>query len=487
MSSFIRIYRDLDEARREILGKRAADSFDLPDQVRDRIRSAFGADLSARDVVDRIIEDVRVTGDEALRRYTHDLDGSDLDDLVVAEGEIDSAVAGIAPELRSALEAAAARVRAFHERCRRASWLDFSDTGALGQMIVPLDSVGVYAPGGRAVYPSTVLMAAVPARVAGVRRVVVATPPGPDGSPNPAILAAARIAGVDAVYRIGGAQAIAALAFGTATVARVDKIVGPGNLFVVLAKQAVAGTVGIDGLPGPTETVVIADGTSNPAWIAADMQAQAEHDPLAQSILICTEQQTAHAVVGELERQLAQAPRADVIRHSFSTRGAIVVATSVDEAIEFANDHAPEHLCLSVADPWRYVNKVRNAGGVFVGEGSVEAVGDYTAGPSHIMPTGGTARFASPLNLDDFTKIISVFSFERSGLRDIADPAIALARAEGLAAHAAAIEARLAQRSGDGGQGPGDGGQGSGDGGQGPEAGGAGVQRQGLGASGEPS
>jgi histidinol dehydrogenase len=290
--------------------------------------------------------------------------------------------------------------------------------------------------------------------VAGVRRVVVATPPGPDGSPNPAILAAARIAGVDAVYRVGGAQAIAALAFGTATVGRVDKIVGPGNLFVVLAKQAVAGAVGIDGLPGPTETVVIADRTSNPAWIAADMLAQAEHDPLAQSILICTEEQTAQAVVGELELQLAEAPRADVIRQSFSTRGAVVLAPSVDEAIEFANDHAPEHLCLSVAEPWRYVNKVRNAGGVFVGEGSVEAVGDYTAGPSHIMPTGGTARFASPLNLDDFTKIISVFSFDRSGLKAIADPAIALARAEGLAAHAAAIEARLDRGRGGGSQGP---------------------------------
>jgi len=279
--------------------------------------------------------------------------------------------------------------------------------------------------------------------VAGVRRLVVATPPGPDSSPNKSILAAARIAGVDTVYRVGGAQAIAALAFGTETVERVDKIVGPGNLFVVLAKRAVNGTVGIDGLPGPTETVVIADGSSNPAWLAADMLAQAEHDPLAQSILICTDETIADAVLGELEDQLARAPRGDVIRESFSTRGAIVVAPSTDEAIDFANEHAPEHLCLAVADPWRYVARVRNAGGVFVGEGSVEAVGDYTAGPSHIMPTGGTARFASPLNLDDFTKIISVFSFDRSGLPEIAEPAIALAHAEGLEAHAAAIEARL--------------------------------------------
>lgn len=444
----IRVYHGLDEARHEVLGRRVAEAFDLPEVVRARIQSVFGADLSAREVVARIVDDVRASGDEALRKYTLDLDGVEVDDLVVSDAELDGAVESIDPGLRSALEQAAARVRAFHERSRRASWLDFSEAGALGQLIVPLDSVGVYAPGGRAVYPSTVLMAAVPARVAGVRRVVVAAPPGPEGSPNRSILAAARIAGVDAVYRVGGAQAIAALAFGTATVERVDKIVGPGNLFVVLAKQAVAGTVGIDGLPGPTETVVVADGSSNPAWIAADMLAQAEHDPLAQSILICTEQTIADAVIGQIEHQLETTPRADVVRQSFSTRGAIVVASSVDEAIDFANDHAPEHLCLSLTDPWRYITKVKNAGGVFVGEGSVEAVGDYTAGPSHIMPTGGTARFASPLNLDDFTKIISVFSFDRRGLPDIAAPAIALARAEGLSAHAAAIEARLNQADG---------------------------------------
>jgi histidinol dehydrogenase len=439
----IRVFHGLEEARREVLGRRVAEAFDLPEAVRARIQTVFGADLSARDVVARIIDDVRAGGDEALRRYTRDLDDVDLDDLVVSDAEIDGAVAAIDPSLRGALEQAAARVRAFHERSCRGSWLDFSEAGALGQLVVPLDSVGVYAPGGRAVYPSTVLMAAVPARVAGVRRVVVATPPGPDGSPNRSILAAARIAGVDTVYRVGGAQAIAALAFGTESVKAVDKIVGPGNLFVVLAKQAVAGSVGIDGLPGPTETVVVADASANPAWIAADMLAQAEHDPLAQSILICTEARLAHAVIAELEQQLTTTPRADVIRHSFSTRGAVVVVSSVEEAIDFANDHAPEHLCLSLADPWRYVTRVRNAGGVFVGEGSVEAVGDYTAGPSHIMPTGGTARFASPLNRDDFTKIISVFSFDRKGLPDIAEPAIALARAEGLEAHAAAIEARL--------------------------------------------
>jgi histidinol dehydrogenase len=333
--------------------------------------------------------------------------------------------------------------------------LDFADGGALGQLVVPIERVGVYAPGGRAVYPSTVLMAVVPARVAGVRDVVVATPPGANGAPNDSILAAARIAGADRVYRIGGAQAIAALAFGTASVTKVDKIVGPGSVFVVLAKRAVAGHVGIDGLPGPTETVVVADASANPSWIAADMLAQAEHDPLAQSILICVGDELRSAVASELERQLAEAPRAEVIRGAFSARGAIVVSSSVDEALDFANEHAPEHMCLSVADPWKYLGRIRNAGGVFVGEGSVEAIGDYTAGPSHVMPTGGTARFASPLNVDDFTKVISVFGFGPNELAELGEPAIALARAEGLAAHAAAIEARLAEGPGDGGRGPG--------------------------------
>ncbi|MBM2810504.1 MAG: histidinol dehydrogenase [Chloroflexi bacterium] len=439
----IRVYEDLAQARRDVLGRRAAESLELPATVQQRIREVFGANLSAEQVVARIVADVRAEGDEAVRRYTREIDGVDCVEALVPPQELDAAVASIDPFLRGALEAAAERVRAFHERSKRRSWLEFAEGGALGQMIVPIERVGVYAPGGRAAYPSTVLMAAVPARVAGVKEVVLATPPGRDGTLTPSILAAARIAGVDSVYRMGGAQAIAALAYGTQSIRRVDKIVGPGNVFVVLAKRAVAGAVGIDGLPGPTETVVLADETANPAWLAADMMAQAEHDPMAQSILICTSLRIASAVLGELERQLAEAPRADVIREAFGARGAIVVADSVDAAIQFANEHAPEHLCLSVADAWSYLGKVRNAGGVFVGEGTVEAIGDYTAGPSHIMPTGGTARFASPLNLDDFTKVISVFSFGDEELRALAEPAIVLARAEGLSAHSAAIEARL--------------------------------------------
>jgi histidinol dehydrogenase len=439
----VHVYEEIEDARRELLGKRSAEAVELPEAVRERIRAVFGEELSAAQAVERIVADVRCEGDAALRRYTLALDGVDLIDPVVPPEELDAALESVAVDLRSALEVAAVRIRAFHERARRTSWLDFAEGGALGQLIVPIERVGIYAPGGRAVYPSTVLMAAVPARVAGVRELVLATPPRTDGTLNPMILAAARIAGVDRVYRVGGAQAIAALAYGTERIPRVDKIVGPGNLFVVLAKQAVAGAVGIDGLPGPTETVVVADETANPTWIAADMLAQAEHDPLAQSILLCASRALAAALVAEIERQLAEAPRAAIIREALGTRGAVVITGSVEEALEFANAHAPEHLCLSVADPWRYLGKVRNAGGVFVGEGSVEAIGDYTAGPSHIMPTGGTARFASPLSVDDFIKVVSVFSFGPEQLRTLGEPAAALARAEGLPAHAAAIEARL--------------------------------------------
>jgi len=444
----IRLYESVAEARSEVLGKRSPASVALPPPVKARIREVFGADLSAAEVVQRVLDDVRDHGDEAVRRYTKAFDGADIGDLMVGDAELDAALGSISPDVRDALETAAERIRAFHERSKRNSWLEFANGGALGQMIVPIERVGVYAPGGRAVYPSTVLMAAVPARVAGVSDVVLTSPPGPDGKLNHLVLAAARLAGVDRVYRIGGAQAIAALAFGTETVRRVDKIVGPGNLFVVLAKQAVSGNVGLDGLPGPTETVVVADRSANPRWIGWDMMAQAEHDPLAQSVVICVGRDVAESVVAELEELLPQVPREETIRASFAARGAVVVASSVDEAIGLANDHAPEHLCLAIADAWEHIGKVRNAGGVFVGEYSVEAVGDYTAGPSHIMPTSGTARFASPLNLDDFIKVISVFSFGTGELRSLGEPAMTLARAEGLTAHAGAIAARLASLDG---------------------------------------
>jgi histidinol dehydrogenase len=437
------VYLDVETAQRELAARRPTDTLELPEEMRRRNQDVFGADLSAREVVERIIADVRVDGDDAIRRYVKAFEGVDLTTLEVGAEAIEEAFAAIGSDLRAALQQAAERIRAFYERSRRESWFEFKPESTLGQLIVPIERVGIYAPGGRAAYPSTVLMAAVPARVAGVREVILVTPPGRDGKLNQAVLAAARIAGVDRVFGIGGAQAIAALAYGTESVPRVQKIVGPGNIFVVLAKQAVSTVVGIDGVPGPTETVVVADESARPAWIAADMLAQAEHDPMAQSILVCTERRIADEVRAELEKQLAVTPRRELIEGAFARRGAIVVAPDVDAAIAFANDHAPEHMCLSVRDPWSHLGQVRNAGGVFVGEGSVEALGDYTAGPSHIMPTGGTARYASALSLDDFIKVVPVFAYEPRQLRSEAEAAIALAHAEGLVAHADAIAARL--------------------------------------------
>lgn len=439
----IPLYLDVETARRELAARRPTASLEVPAQVLAADRELFGEELTAQQSVDRIISDVREHGDAAIRRYIKAFEGVDVGPLEVQQFELDAAYESISADVRSALEVAGERIRAFHERSRRESWFDFTESGALGQLIVPIGRVGIYAPGGRAAYPSTVLMAAVPARVAGVPEVILVTPVGRDGQMNKTVLAAARIAQVDRVFRIGGAQAIAALAYGTESVPRVDKIVGPGSIFVVLAKQAVSGVVGIDMIPGPTETVVVADGNADPRWIAADMIAQAEHDPMAQSVLVCTEKKLAAAVIGELEGQLEKTPRRELVEGAFARRGAVVVVDSVDAAIEFANEHAPEHLCLSVADPWSYLSKVRAAGGVFLGEGSVEALGDYTAGPSHIMPTGGTARYASAVSLDDFTRVVPVFSYDATRLRPEAEAAMILAHAEGLVAHADAIAARL--------------------------------------------
>jgi histidinol dehydrogenase len=441
--SLLPIYQGLDAARAAILASRRFGEVDLPEAVRTRVRVVFGADLTAEQVVARVIADVRAEGDAAVRRYSEAFDGVAPATLRVDDAELDAAVAAAPRELVGALEVAARQVAAFHERARRQSWLDFRGEGALGQLIQPLERVGVYAPGGRAAYPSSVVMAVVPARVAGVREVVVATPPRADGSVTASVLVAARIAGADAVYRVGGAQAIAALAYGTGEIARVDKIVGPGNIFVVLAKRAVFGVVGTDGLPGPTETVVVADESAAPRHLAADLLAQAEHDPLAQSLLLCTSRGWVERVLGELEDLLAAAPRREVAGQAFAARGAVVLVESVAEALAFANEYAPEHLCLCVREPWQYLGLVRNAGGVFVGERSVEALGDYTAGPSHIMPTSGAARFASPVGIDDFVKVTSVFAFGPEDLSTLGPPAMDLAHAEGLEAHAQAIRLRL--------------------------------------------
>jgi histidinol dehydrogenase len=447
-SGAIRRFADVDVARQALLvdrGRLAVDSDALPDAVRAGIRDTFGEDLSAEDVVRRVLDAVRRDGDAALRHFTLAFDKATLGELQVEPAQIDAAVARVGDDVMCALQLAADRIRAFHEHGRRKSWLDHTPTGgALGQLIRPLDRVAVYAPGGRAAYPSSVLMAAIPARVAGVAEVVLASPPsGPRGDVSDVLLAAARVARVDAVYRVGGAQAIAALAYGTESVRRVDKIVGPGNLFVVLAKRMVFGQVGIEALPGPTECLVVADESANPAWVAADLLAQAEHDPLACSLLITPDHALAEAVDAAVAEQVQSLPRRVIVEESLANRGGIVETADLAEALDLANAFAGEHLCLAVRDPWTWLPKVRHAGGVFLGELNAEAIGDYTAGPSHIMPTGGTARFSSPVNVDDFLKIISVFALSADDLREAGPPAVVLARAESLEAHARAVERRL--------------------------------------------
>jgi histidinol dehydrogenase len=447
-SGVIRRFPDASTGREALLvgrGRMAVDPEALPAAVRATIKATFGQDLSAEGVVQRVIEDVRTRGDAALRHFSRAFDRAEVEDLRVSPAQIDAAADRVGDRVMAALNTAAQRVRAFHEHGRRSSWLDHTPSGgALGQLIRPLDRIAVYAPGGRAPYPSSVLMAAVPARVAGVKEVVLASPPGgPLGEVSDVLLAAAKVAGVDAVYRVGGAQAIAALAYGTESVPRVDKIVGPGNVFVVLAKRMVFGQVGIEALPGPTECLVIADDSATPAWVAADLLAQAEHDPLACSLLITPDHAMAEAVDREVAEQVQSLPRRAIVEESLAHRGGIVETIDLEEALDLANAFAGEHLCLAVRDPWMWLGKVRHAGGVFLGELNAEAIGDYTAGPSHIMPTGGTARFSSPVNVDDFLKIISVFGLGPEDLRQAGPPAVVLARAESLEAHARAVEYRL--------------------------------------------
>jgi histidinol dehydrogenase len=436
-------FADIQSARSALLARRSLDEAPVSESVLVRIGEVFGERLRPTEVVERILRDVRHEGDDAVRRYTRAFDGRDLCELRLSRDEIDRGASHVSPTVFAALRAAADEIRAFHERARRTSWIEATAGGTTGQLIRPLERVGIYAPGGRVPYPSTVLMAAIPARVAGVSEIVLCSPGGPTNEVAPALLAAAKIAEIDAIYRVGGAQAIGAMAYGTASIPRVDKIVGPGNLFVALAKRMVYGHVGIDGLAGPTECVIVADDSANPRYLAADFLAQAEHDPSAQPIIISTCPDVLERMRAEAEGMLATAPRAEVIRESIATQGALVVAESIDDAIELANDFAPEHLCLCVRDAWSYLGRVRHAGGVFVGEMAAEAIGDYTAGPSHIMPTGGTARFGSPLNLDDFLKITSIFGMGEGDVRRLGPPAIELARAEGLHAHAEAIAVRL--------------------------------------------
>jgi len=442
----VRLVRGADEARQTLLRRVPLEAGELPAAVREDIRRVFGAELDAEAVVDQILRDVREEGDAAVLRYNEDLDGvhgtlSGIS-LEVSPDEIEDALSQVEPSLLGALREAAERIRAFHQAQLAHSLRSFSE-GGVGQMVRPLQRVGLYVPGTVAVYPSTVLMTAVPARVAGVSEVIMATPAREDASVSPVKLAAAKIAGVDRVFRAGGVQGIAALAYGTETVPRVDKVCGPGNIFVTLAKQKLYGQVGIDGLFGPSETLVIADNTAEPALVAADLLAGAEHDELATAVLITTSEALAAAVAREVEAQLKGLERAAVARASLDARGGAVLVVSLDEALELANEFAPEHLCLHAADAEKALDRVRNAGCVFVGGASAESIGDYTAGPSHVMPTGGSARFASSLGVHDFLKVISVVSLDGGALAELGPAAAAIARAEGLTAHARAIERRL--------------------------------------------
>ncbi len=438
-----RIFTDIGAAKQSILKRRSLRDTDVPEALIKRSASIFGERVMPEEAVRRIIASVRERGDQAINEWNRKIDNISLDRLDVSSDEMNDALRAISPELRSALEHAAERIRTFHEKQPISSWIDAGQEGSLGQLIRPVDSVGVYVPGGTAPLPSSLLMSVIPAQVAGVPQIVVCTPPGSGaGDIHPAILAAAQIAGVDTMYRIGGAQAIAAMAYGSETVPRVATIVGAGNIFVTLAKQQVYGDVGIDGLLGPTETLVIADADADPKLAAADLLAQAEHDVLASAILLTPSMALAEAVRKEISQQVALLERKDIVLQAMDNRSGTVITAGLDEAFELANEYAAEHLCLLVDDPWSWIGKVRNAGGIFLGEHSYEVLGDYVAGPSHVMPTGGTARFASPLNLLHFVKVTSLIALDKSSALDLSRSAENLAKAEGLTAHAAAARLR---------------------------------------------
>lgn len=411
-------------------------------------RTAFGerstetvdAELSAR--VRAIIDEVRAGGDDAVLALTERFDGVRPDGLAVPAQTVAAAEGRIAPELAEAIRLAVRRVRAYYERQPSSGFLDQQPGGLLGQLVRPLTRVGCYVPGGTAPLFSSVLMTAVPAQVAGVRDVVLATPPRADGSVAPEILFAASVLGIEEIYRMGGAQAVAALAFGTATIAPVDKVVGPGNRYVVAAKREVFGRVGVESLPGPTETLVLADDGADERHVVADLLAQAEHLG-AQPVLVTPSRRLARAVEAALPAAIATLPTAAAARESVEERGVIVIVDDLHAGIAVANAYAPEHLCLLVRDPWSLVPEVVNAGGVFVGEHSMEALGDYLAGPSHVMPTSGTARYASFVNVRDFQKVIPLVALGASAVAEIGPAAARMARAEGLEAHARAIESRL--------------------------------------------
>ena len=411
-----------------------------PDEV--FARSVPEVDVAG--IVAQIIADVRKRGDAALYDYCEKFDKVKLEALEVSPAEFDAAMQAVEPEFIEVLETAAKNIRAFHEKQVRNSFILTGDNGVvMGQKVTPLDRVGLYAPGGTAAYPSSVLMNAIPAKIAGCGEIVMTTPPARDGSVNPAILAAAKVAGIDRVFKVGGAQAVAALAYGTAIVPCVDKIVGPGNAFVAEAKKQVFGRVAIDMIAGPSEILTVADGKSDPREIAADLLSQAEHDRMASAVLVTDSMDFAAAVQAEVERQVRLLPRVEIAAASIDVNGKIIVADDLDQAIEISNAIAPEHLELCLDNPFDYLGKVKHAGSIFMGRSCPEALGDYLAGPNHILPTGGTARFYSPLSVDDFVKKSQYTYYTREALAAVADDIARFARKEGLEGHARSVLSRF--------------------------------------------
>ena len=401
------------------------------------------AETDVSDIVADILAEVRQKGDAALLAYAKQFDKADLQALEVSEAEIDAAFQKVEPAFIAVLQQAAENIRAFHRRQVRNSFVITGDGIVTGQKITPIAKVGLYVPGGTAAYPSTVLMDAIPAKIAGCKEICITTPALPDGSINPVILAAAKIAGVDRIFKTGGAQAVAALAYGTQSVPKVDKIVGPGNAFVAEAKRQVFGLVAIDMIAGPSEILVIADGKSNAAYVAADMLSQAEHDKMASAVLVTDSLALAEAVSAELERQLALLPREEIARTSIEQNGKIIVADRLDDVIAVANEIAPEHLELCVDHPFDYLDKIENAGSIFLGRYCPEALGDYFAGPNHTLPTSGTARFSSPLSVDDFVKKSQYTYYTKDALGAVADQIALFAQKEGLEAHAKSVTIRM--------------------------------------------
>ena len=404
-------------------------------------------EIDVEATVSEIIDTVRNEGDKALYAYCEKFDGAKLTSLLVSEEEIDEAVASVEPKFLEILKEAAVNIRKFHEKQVRNSFIINDEDGiVVGQKIIPVDRAGLYVPGGTAAYPSTVLMDSIPAKIAGCREVVITTPPGKDGKVNPVILAAAKIAGVDKIFKLGGAQAIAALAYGTETVPKVDKIVGPGNAFVAEAKKQVFGQVSIDMIAGPSEILIVADGKSNPRHVAADLLSQAEHDKLASAVLVTDSMELAEAVQKELEVQIPQLERSEIARTSIDKNGKIIVAPDLSVAVDISNEIAPEHLELCVDNPFDWLDKIRHAGSIFMGRNCPEALGDYFAGPNHTLPTSGTAKFSNPLSVDDFVKKTQYTYYTKDALAKVADKVAFFAEKEGLTAHAKSAVIRLEEK-----------------------------------------